>query len=73
MHEVERRQDTGNTPLVITGVSQNDVQVRLEIRELAKNDIQWSLFLLGMQKFQKVGQAEKTSWYSVSGELKIFQ
>lgn len=66
VHEVERRQDTGNTPLVITGVSQNDVQVRLEIRELAKNDIQWSLFLLGMQKFQKVEQAEKTSWYSVS-------
>lgn len=63
-----RRQDNGHTPLAITGIAQADVQVRLEVRELAKTGAQWNLFVLGMQKLQQMDQDERTSWYSISGE-----
>ncbi|EKG21176.1 Tyrosinase [Macrophomina phaseolina MS6] len=65
--EIVRRQDAANAPLAVTGVAQNDVQPRLEIRELAKNEIQWNLFLLGMQRLQETDQNDPTSWYALSG------
>ncbi|GME24295.1 Tyrosinase [Neofusicoccum parvum] len=62
-----KRQATADTPLAITGVADSNVQVRLEVRDLAKNEVQWNLFILGMSRLQNVSQEERTSWYSMAG------
>ncbi|KAH0538314.1 hypothetical protein FGG08_005088 [Glutinoglossum americanum] len=56
----------------ITGVqsgrgSDGSVPLRLEIRELQKNADLWNLYLLGLDRLQKVGQNELTSYYQLSG------
>ncbi|KAL0254953.1 hypothetical protein SLS55_009477 [Diplodia seriata] len=62
-----KRQQTGGESLAVTGIDHDEVQPRLEIRDLAKNEFQWNLFLLAMQRFQQTDQDERTSWYSVAG------
>ncbi|OJD37056.1 tyrosinase [Diplodia corticola] len=62
-----KRQQTAGEALAVTGMDHDTVQPRLEIRDLAKNEFQWNLFLLAMQKFQQTDQADRSSWYSVAG------
>lgn len=63
-----KRQQSAGESLAVTGINQGDVQPRLEIRDLAKDEFQWNLFLLAMQRFQQMDQDERTSWYSVAGK-----
>ncbi|KAI1004240.1 hypothetical protein K3495_g3971 [Podosphaera aphanis] len=40
---------------------------RLEVRELRKNNAMWTLYLLGLDRFQKLEQNNLLSWYSIAG------
>jgi tyrosinase len=51
----------------VLGVAGPDSHPRLEIRELEKNEDQWNVYLLGLQRFQSVDQSDKLSYYQISG------
>ncbi|KAK7533041.1 uncharacterized protein J3D65DRAFT_558533 [Phyllosticta citribraziliensis] len=63
---LSRRQVSGGT-FAITGADSGSTELRLEIRDLQRSKEQWSLYLLGLQKFQAMDQEDKLSWYSVMG------
>ena len=41
--------------------------LRLEIRELEKDPISWTLYILGLDMLQYKNQTEMLSWYQLSG------
>jgi len=41
--------------------------LRLEVRELEKDPMTWTLYLLGMDMMQYTDQSELLSWYQVTG------
>ncbi|WPH00294.1 Di-copper centre-containing protein [Acrodontium crateriforme] len=51
----------------ITGITNLEMQPRLEIRQLEQNEDQWNLYILGLAKFQATNQSEKTSYYQIAG------
>lgn len=62
----QKRQSS--TPFAITGLgSKSGTALRLEIRELRKNNAQWNLFLLALNKFYAKDQTSLTSYYQISG------
>lgn len=62
----EKRQ---SSPFAITGLQSKagGTALRLEIRELRKNNAQWNLFLLALNKFYARDQKSLTSYYQISG------
>ncbi|KAL9057798.1 MAG: hypothetical protein Q9162_002139 [Coniocarpon cinnabarinum] len=63
---IEKRQ--GGSFLAITGATNSqDVQPRLEIRQLQQNADAWNLFLLAMRDFKGMNQNPDDSYYSISG------
>ena len=56
----------GTYPITGVGNAQN-VQPRLEIRQLAQNTDQFNLFLLALQDFKNADQGPIDSYYSISG------
>lgn len=65
-HHLEERQSGGFT--AVTGVPGNAVYPRLEVRQMLFNKPnQWTLFVLALQKFQKMSQSDKMSWYQIAG------
>ena len=62
---LEERQSGGF--VAITGVPGN-VYPRLEVREMLFNKPnQWTLFILGLQKFQRMSQSDRLSYYQIAG------
>lgn len=61
-----RRQSTS---FAITGapVINGNVPQRLEIRQLRKNNAQWNLYLLALNRFQQMDQSDIRSYYQLSG------
>lgn len=57
-----------NSFIAITGIRDNGVQPRLEIRQLASNAVQWNLYLIAMQEFQTRVQNNPRSYYQISGK-----
>lgn len=53
--------------LAITGLQSSGTYPRLEIRQLQKNTAQWNLYLLALNRFKGMSQADKSSYYQVSG------
>ncbi|KAL8675052.1 MAG: hypothetical protein Q9168_000535 [Polycauliona sp. 1 TL-2023] len=53
----------------ITGapVIDGNIPQRLEIRELRKNNAQWNLYLLALNRFQQMNQTDVRSYYQLSG------
>ena len=54
---------------VLQGVSKlpNSIQQRLSIQTLQKNDQQWHLYLISLNRLQDMDQAQKLSYYQVAG------
>ena len=58
--------------LVLRGISVSDsgeLPIRQEIRDLQKNDNQWTLYLLGLSMMQFTNQSDPTSWYGITGSF----
>jgi len=53
--------------LGVGGVSGGAVHPRLEIRKLEQDADQWNVFLLGLKRFQEMGQQDKLSYYQICG------
>ena len=53
--------------LAITGLASSGTHPRLEIRQLQQNTVQWNLYLLALNQFKGMSQADKSSYYQVSG------
>ncbi|KAL1582012.1 hypothetical protein WHR41_09259 [Cladosporium halotolerans] len=65
-HVLEERQSGGY--VAVTGVNQNAVYPRLEVRQmLFTKPNQWTLFVLGLQRFQQMSQNERMSYYQIAG------
>jgi tyrosinase len=70
---VTRRQNSD--PIVTEGVRQRNTQgdtvlstaQRLEIRELQKNPVAWTLYILGLSYLQFMDQESDVSWYGLTG------
>jgi hypothetical protein len=45
-----------------------DLQPRLEIRELAQDRDQWEVFLLGLRHMQESNATDPSSYYAIAGE-----
>ncbi|KAL8932438.1 MAG: hypothetical protein Q9211_006312 [Gyalolechia sp. 1 TL-2023] len=54
---------------VITGAPVIDGRIpqRLEIRQLRKNNAQWNLYLLALNRFQQMDRSDVSSYYQLSG------
>lgn len=62
----QKRQSS--SPFAITGLkSRSGTALRLEIRQLRKNNAQFNLFLLALNKFYARDQTSLTSYYQISG------
>lgn len=65
-HILEERQSGGF--VAVTGVAQNAVYPRLEVRQmLFTKPNQWTLFVLGLQRFQQMSQNDRMSYYQIAG------
>ena len=67
---VHRSQANATSPFAVLGIRNtgNDtVQPRLEIRELERRPDEFNVFLLGLQRFQSIDQADKLSYYQIAG------
>lgn len=65
-HHLEERQSGGF--VAVTGVPGNNIYPRLEVRQmLFTKPNQWTLFVLALQKFQRMSQSDKLSWYQIAG------
>ncbi|KAH8647567.1 common central domain of tyrosinase-domain-containing protein [Tricladium varicosporioides] len=58
--------------LAVTGVptgnaSNEPIPVRLEIRDLEKDQTMWTLYILGLDMMQYMDQTSPTSWYGIMG------
>lgn len=53
--------------LAITGLQSSGTHQRLEIRQLQKNIPQWNLYLLALNQFKGMSQADKSSYYQIAG------
>lgn len=63
---VEKR--ASSSPFAITGLkAKSGTALRLEIRELQKNNAQWNLFLLALNKFYARDESYLTSYYQIAG------
>lgn len=65
---------TGNTLVYnqlasSTGDNDGDKALRVEIRDLEKNEDQWTLYMLGLSMMQYTNQSDEISWYQVTGLL----
>lgn len=58
--------------VVNAGMPLNDdgsAPVRLEIRDLEKDEDRWSLYILALDMLQYTDQTEPTSWYGITGMI----
>lgn len=58
--------------IVVTGILNGNslngsLPVRLEIRNLEKDQDVWTLYMLGLDLLQSIPQDEKLSWYQLAG------
>ncbi|EPS45721.1 hypothetical protein H072_139 [Dactylellina haptotyla CBS 200.50] len=64
-------QSRQQSPFIVTGVrdgvTQGQVPVRKDIREMMKNRTEFELFLLALQRFYSLPQSSDLSYYAVSG------
>jgi tyrosinase len=65
-HHLEERQS--GSFVAVTGVPGTAIYPRLEVRQmLFTKPNQWTLFVLALQKFQKMSQSDRMSWYQIAG------
>lgn len=67
-----RRSQTHNTLVFnqLASVTEDDDDnkaLRMEIRDLEKNEDQWTLYILGLSMMQYTNQTDEISWYQVTG------
>jgi tyrosinase len=55
--------------MVVRGDSGERQQVRLELRQLERDQELWTLYILGLSMLQYTDQSSPTSWYSIAGLL----
>jgi hypothetical protein len=53
-------------PIVVLLNKCNDIQPRYEIRELAQNQDQWNVFLLGLKHMQEADFNDPTSYWAMA-------
>ena len=58
---------TAVDPVTVLPNTCDDVQSRLEIRDLAQNSDQWNIFLLGMKRMQEAESTDPTSYHAIAG------
>ena len=63
----DSRFDKRASYLAITGLASSGTNPRLEIRQLQKNIPQWNLYLLALNQFKGMSQADKSSYYQIAG------
>ncbi|KAF1983552.1 Di-copper centre-containing protein [Aulographum hederae CBS 113979] len=51
----------------VTGAKSGGIQPRLEIRQLMRNADQWNMYLLGLDRMQKMPQNDQFSYYQIAG------
>ena len=61
--DITKRQNAN----AVTGVSDGQTGVRLEIRQLEEDQDRWNLYMLAMQDFQNTDHSQTMSWYQVAG------
>ncbi|KAI3547653.1 hypothetical protein CSPX01_03656 [Colletotrichum filicis] len=66
--------DGNNGPVIIKGIQDGfeggEPPMRLELRDMATNHSdQWTLFLLGLERFQKVDEKEPLSYFQIAGSI----
>ena len=54
--------------VVSKGAADGTAYPRLEIRDLAKNEDQWNLYLLALESFMAKPKTDHLSYYQISGE-----
>jgi tyrosinase len=65
-HHLEERQSGGF--MAVTGVPGTAIYPRLEVRQmLFTKPNQWTLFVLALQRFQRMDQNDRMSWYQIAG------
>ncbi|KAI9048358.1 hypothetical protein LZ554_008150 [Drepanopeziza brunnea f. sp. 'monogermtubi'] len=68
--EFSKRQNTAFIAVTgaQTGTGQNgSAPLRLEVRELEKDPVAWTLYILGLDMMQYAPQTEMLSWYQIAG------
>ena len=66
-----KRQSSEFFPItgVHTGSGVNgSLPLRIEVRELEKDPVAWTLYILGLDMLQYTPQSELLSWYQIAGE-----
>ena len=67
-HHLEERQSGGFVPVTGVSVTGNGIYPRLEVRQmLFTKPNQWTLFVLGLQRFQAMSESERMSYYQIAG------
>jgi tyrosinase len=67
-HHIEERQSGGFVPVTGVTVTGNGIYPRLEVRQmLFTKPNQWTLFVLGLQRFQRMSQSDRMSYYQIAG------
>lgn len=65
-----KRQSSESFPIigVHTGSDVNgSVPLRIEVRELEKDPVAWTLYILGLDMLQYTPQSDMLSWYQIAG------
>ncbi len=59
---------------VHTGTGPNgSPPLRLEIRDLERDPVAWTLYILGLDFLQYTDQSEMLSWYQIAGKMVPFR
>lgn len=61
------RRQSGSFAITGAPVINEQIPQRLEIRQLRKNNAQWNLYLLALNRFQQMDQSDVRSYYQLSG------
>jgi len=65
---LEERQSGGFVPVTGVAVTGNGIYPRLEVRQmLFTKPNQWTLFVLGLQRFQAMSESDRMSYYQIAG------
>lgn len=64
---VKLRRQAGSFAITGAPIINGQIPQRLEIRQLRKNNAQWNLYLLGLNRFQQMDQSDVRSYFQLSG------
>lgn len=67
-HGVGSKEKRQSAPLAVTGFQGSGIQPRFELRDLQRNGDQFNMYLLGLQRMQRLDQDDFQSYFQLAGK-----